>query len=56
MTTTTSTPATMQGVFLPGDGTAELRPHDVPVPGAGQVLVKATRPTRASTAHPRTRA
>jgi threonine dehydrogenase-like Zn-dependent dehydrogenase len=40
MTTTTSTPATMQGVFLPGDGTAELRPHDVPVPGAGQVLVK----------------
>ena len=32
--------STMQGVFLPGDGTAELRTHDVPTPGPGQVLVQ----------------
>ncbi|GLZ12220.1 oxidoreductase [Actinomadura sp. NBRC 104425] len=31
---------TMRGVFLPGDCTAELREHDVPRPGHGQVLVE----------------
>lgn len=31
---------TMQGVFLPGDGTAELRSHEIPTPGPGQVLVQ----------------
>jgi threonine dehydrogenase-like Zn-dependent dehydrogenase len=35
-----SLPETMQGVFLPGDRTAELRTHDVPTPGPGQVLVQ----------------
>ena len=33
-------PGTMQGVFLPGDGTAELREHAFPTPGPGQVLVQ----------------
>lgn len=33
-------PATMPGVFLPGDSTAILRQWDVPTPGPGQVLVE----------------
>ncbi|MFD7923345.1 zinc-binding dehydrogenase [Streptomyces sp. NPDC059740] len=37
-------PATMTGVFLPGDGTVDLRQTPVPRPGPGQVLLR----TRAS--------
>lgn len=34
------TEGTMRGVYLPGDATAVVRDVPIPVPGAGQVLVK----------------
>lgn len=33
-------PATVNGVFLPGDSTAVLREYDLPAPGPGQVLLE----------------
>ncbi len=36
----TPPPATMRGVYLPGNSTAEVRELPVPVPGPGQVLLR----------------
>ncbi|MEU3084562.1 zinc-binding dehydrogenase [Streptomyces albidoflavus] len=38
--TTAPLPATMRGVYLPGNSTAEVRKLPVPVPGPGQVLLR----------------
>ena len=37
---TTTFPSTVDGVFLPGDSSAVIRPYDLPAPGRGQVLLE----------------